>query len=391
MTTPKSTKPSFGSFVAPEAAKVEVIDRARYAGLPPKQAADLIMEDFHAKRILEPSTKRNKTVVLCKILRDLAQRGLDMATVDTKSITEYRAFLRAQIQSEILSENYCHNLSKDWNSVQNLLMGQGDQRPGTDGCLKMKVFRQTAKQGDHLTIEDMEAMLSHLPELGMQNAHYRNAVGLFLEVAMSSAGRWDSIGSPKTTFQQVDFHRGIINFPKVKNKESHEALVTDRALRAIAEQRAFLIKAGTWQGEDKTPLLMGPRGAVVTYKTVNEGLHKLAELAGLRKRVTTHVPRKSVGTHMARDNPRLAREQLGITAKIFEKHYNQPTIDDRMARRDLLPGVNVSKSPAERIGSLYIDLKRGKISQQEFDDELRRGLLSEAVKPPTKDNDLGYG
>lgn len=61
--------------------------------------------------------------------------------------------------------------------------------------------------------------------------------------------------------------------------------------------------------------------------------------SGIKKKVTTHVPRKGAGTHMAKENPRLAREQLGITQKVFEKHYNQPTVGDRIEHRDLVLGA----------------------------------------------------
>lgn len=391
MEAPKSAeKPRFGSFVAPTAAKIEVMDRARYGGLEPQAAAELLIADYHAKKILEASTRRNKTVVCRKILTDLKEQGFDLATATPDAMADYRAYLRQLVDGGHIAENYAYNLVKDWNALINLLFGEKDIKPGQG--LKMKGFRQTAKEGDHLTIEEMEAMIAMLPELRLQNAHYINAVHTYLEVAMSSAGRWDSIGAPATTFSCINWAKGLIRFPKVKNKEQHEALLTERALRRLREQREFLIKGKTWLGEDQTPIMMGPRGAVVTYKTVNEALHKLAELAHLRKRVTTHVPRKSVGTHMAKENPRLAREQLGITQKVFEKHYNQPSLEDRMDRRDLLPGASAAtKSPAERIGALYLDLTHGKISQQEFDQELSRGLLAEATRPKPKDQDAAYG
>jgi hypothetical protein len=34
----------------------------------------------------------------------------------------------------------------------------------------------------------------------------------------------------------------------------------------------------------------------------------------------------------------LAREQLGITDKVFQKHYNQPALEDRLQHHDLLMG-----------------------------------------------------
>lgn len=45
-----------------------------------------------------------------------------------------------------------------------------------------------------------------------------------------------------------------------------------------------------------------------------------------------------MGTLIARETPKYAWEQLGITAKIFEAHYHQPSLQDRMDQRDLLLG-----------------------------------------------------
>ena len=52
----------------------------------------------------------------------------------------------------------------------------------------------------------------------------------------------------------------------------------------------------------------------------------------------TRVIRKSVRTIIAKQNPRFARDQLGISNRVFEEHYNQPTIEDRLERGEILPG-----------------------------------------------------
>lgn len=71
---------------------------------------------------------------------------------------------------------------------------------------------------------------------------------------------------------------------------------------------------------------------------MNESLKAAAVAAGVHKPVSTHVVRKSVGTLMGRDNPKLAQLQLGISEAVFNAHYNQPLLEDRLARRDLVPG-----------------------------------------------------
>ncbi|HUR24993.1 MAG TPA: tyrosine-type recombinase/integrase [Candidatus Thermoplasmatota archaeon] len=377
----------FGDFVAPPAALVEIMDRRRYGGREPEDAARMLIEDYHAKRPLRPSTRRQKEVEFRKILRELGQKNVDMATVTTAVLTEYRAYLQSLVTTEEIDEDYAYNLVKDWNAMVNLLFGEKDNKPGTG--LKMKGFRQTPKEVDHLDIEDIEAMIRVLPRRRFLDETYRGAMHTYLELSMASAGRWSSIGAAECTFADIDWVQGTIEFQVVKNRPKHKAVLTERALRRLRDWRGELIRARRWKGE-KTPIMTASRG-VVTYGLVNPALHDLATLAGIRKNVTTHVTRKSVGTHMGKENPRLAREQLGITDKVFQRHYNQPTVKDRIDRRDLLIGAEGSAKTAEaRIGALFLQMRKGVISQQEFDREVSRGLLSEATKPQPKSDDSSY-
>lgn len=390
MVPEQSERPSFATFVAPEAAHIEVLDRQRFAGLTPAAAAAKLAADYHAKKTLEPSTRNNKETVYRRILTDLARRSLDMASVTPKAMVDYRAYLKSLVEKGHMQEGYAYSITKEWASLVNTLFG-GLQTKPREG-LKMTPFRQIPKVVDHLEMEDLDAMIAKLPERRFQNEHYRQTVHTFLEVAMATAGRWDSIGAPETTFACIDWSQGTIKFPVVKNKTNHTALLTERALEHLRKWRTFLKDAGAWKGDEGTPIMMGPRGETVSYPTVNDALHDLAALAGINKVVTTHVPRKTVGTHVAKENPKMAQLQLGITQKVFERNYNQPTLKDRMDRRDLLPGAQPgSRRVAERIGALYLQKQRGLISDQEFDREVHRGLIAEATMPQPKQNDAAYG
>ena len=385
MASPKQRepKPSFAAFVAPEAALVQVIDRAKFASLTPHDAAVAVLEDYKARtrRGFTESTRKNKTVVIRKILTDLKARGFDLASVTPVAMQEYRAYLKALIDTGHMDENYGHRLVTDWNALANLLFGDDDKPIGTGLC--MKTFHQSAREVDHLSIEDIEAMLAVLTQRHFVQPLYREAIHTYLELGISSAGRFSSIGDIECTFDDVDWDAGTIKFRTVKNREQHVAVLTERCLERLRQWRRILMDHRHWDGP-ATPIMRCERG-VITYQTVNQALKDLAELAGIKKRVTTHVLRKSVGTHMGKQNPRLAREQLGITAKVFDLHYNQPTVQDRVERRDLLIGATASsKNAEERIGSLFLRLRRGDISQQEFDREVNRGLLAEATQARPK-------
>jgi site-specific recombinase XerD len=380
---PDSARPTFAEFVPVPAALVEVVDRAKYAGLSPHDTAVAVLEDYKARtrRGFAESTRKNKTIVLRKVFTDLKQRGYDLATVTPRAMQEYRAYLKALVDGGHLDADYCHRIVTDLNATVNLLFGEADVPIGEGLCIK--TFPQTPRVVDHLDIDDIEAMLLVLPERHFVQPLYREAMHTYLELGISSAGRFSSIGAVDCTFADIDWVAGTIRFRTVKNVQQHTAVLTERCLERIRAWRRILIDGGYWKGEN-TPIMTAERG-VISYATVNEALKDLAELAGLKKKVTTHVLRKSVGNHMGKQNPRLAREQLGITEKVFQAHYNQPTVADRVERRDLLIGAAVtSKNNEERIGALFLRLRRGDISQQEFDREVNRGLVAEATQGRAK-------
>lgn len=75
---------------------------------------------------------------------------------------------------------------------------------------------------------------------------------------------------------------------------------------------------------------------------------------------------------MARQNARYAREQLGITPKVFEAHYNQPTVENHLERRDLVPVVGTQPGPDAIVGNAFMDLHALRISLAEFQDIVER-------------------
>ena len=388
LVSPTKSKSAFADFTPPEAALAKTMDRNRYAGLSPSEAATKLMEDYAAMRRLEASTRKEKEAVYKRILTDLAAKGKDLSNVDQPTLASYRAFIQQQVEKGEMAQNYAFNLMKDWNAMVTLLFGE-TSRPGEG--LKVKGFGRQAKEVQHLDMEEIEAMMRAVPLVRYQNEAYRHLVAIYLELACASAARWDSIGSPLTTFACVDYVAGTITFHEVKNKERHEAVLTKRCLEALKRHEAYMRKSPQWKGLE-TPILMGPRGITVSYQWMLRSLHTLAGLAGIRKPVTTHLFRKSVGTHMAKENPRLAREQLGITAKVFEAHYNQPTIKDRLDRRDLLMGAEGRSTADEaRIGALYLQMRRGVISQQELEREVSKILALEAATPRRRDFDPSFG
>lgn len=137
----------------------------------------------------------------------------------------------------------------------------------------------------------------------------------------------------------------------MKNVDEHTAILTERALERLRRRVEYLQQQPYWKG-DATALLAGKTGRPITPQAINRMLKDCLVAAGIKKHIATHALRKNVGTHIAKKNPRFAHEQLGITAKIFEAHYNQPALEDRLESRDILPGAVTAapRTPDEMVG-----------------------------------------
>jgi integrase len=233
----------------------------------------------------------------------------------------------------------------------------------------MRGFRQTPKDIERLTDGDLEAMLQAARAKRFQSDHYRGIFTAYLEVAIATGARVGSILSAR--FADVDWEGGTITFPHVKNKEEHTALLTPRALVALRKWLHFIEISPFWKGR-QTPIFVGPKGKVLSIQTIDRQLRAVAVHAGVRKKVSTHRLRKSVGTAIAQVDPDFAARQLGVSFKILQRHYNMPSMEDLMAKRELLPGAKgfVPRSPEEIAGWATLEHIQGRMT----DDELREHL-----------------
>lgn len=251
-------------------------------------------------------------------------------------------------------------------------------------------FKQTPKQVEILDVEDFDAMIREIPNRRWMGDLNRGAVETYVELSMATAGRSKSILSPMATFGDIDWQQGTFTFRDVKNLDTGEFLqvvLTERVMNRLRTWESEIRRSGKWGGPE-TPIMTAERG-ILTYQSLLKALKDLASLARLRKRVATHVIRKSTGTHMARKDPKLAREQLGITQEVFDRHYDQPRLKDRLEQRDIIPG-STPTTPAGmegRIGQLTMQLRQGKISQAEWEHELSRLELQDATRPASKAHD----
>lgn len=377
-------RPQFETFTAP-LVPAPPAGRSDFAGLTPKAATARLIATY-AQRELSFYTVRQKKVILTHVLNQLAKRNIDLATVETGDLALYRAYLADLVERKAISRNYAAHQVIQWNATMRAVFSE-TARPG-EGLI-MRGFKQTPRLIEHLTQHDFAALLDAVSLRRWQNRYYAELMRTYLEVAWCAAARIGSIIHAKLTVGDIDLDRGVMHLRRVKNRAQHDVVLSMRAVHRLSWWIAYLEHSPHWKGRD-TPLFMGPRGDVVSHQLVNRSLHELAARAGLNKNVTSHVFRKSAGTLMALVNPKLAQEQLGITENVFNRHYNQPLLEDRLAHREILPGVTTAHpSPEEGVGHAYLRFQRGDITKLQLDQAVLMAGLA-AVDPKRKLVDAAY-
>ena len=164
----------------------------------------------------------------------------------------------------------------------------------------------------------------------------RPAFRTYLETAWSTGARIGSLLG--VAAGDINWANRTLRLRHMKTKDGHTAILSTRATTQLQNWIDCLSQSPPWIGLG-TRLLVTPNGRPLTGQWINWQLKRCAARAGITKRVSTHVIRKSVGTIMARNNPKLAQLQLGITSYVFNTHYKQPLLEDRLKRRDLLPAT----------------------------------------------------
>lgn len=352
-----------------------------------KQAASTVakaMADAHAQRVALRGVTRDQKEMVCRlVLEAIAAKGHDIATVDAATMSAYREWLRARVEAGDISESYAGHIAIQWNATVRCVFGDEASKD-----LRFRGFKQHERKIVRRSPEEMAQLIAAAHQIRYRTRDDKEAFLAYLEIAWPTAGRAGSLLVEELTFAEVDWQKGTLWFDHVKNKPEHETVLSERAVAKLRERRAYCMTRPWWKGE-QTPIVAGHSGRPLTLKTINDRLKRAATRAGFLDSVTSHVIRKSSGTIMARQNPRYAREQLGITAKVFEKHYNQPTIEDRLERRDLVP--TVAEGPDAVIGRAFMDLQAQRITQAQFQDVLERAnRMRIAPQPVRSDENKGY-
>lgn len=375
----RSTPAKFSEFQPKLPASAPALDRLTFAGLSPEEAADRVVA-FHASRTpMRPVTQEHRKVIYRRVLRDLQTKGLDLATVTSSEMQVYREYLRHLVEQKALTENYAASIVSKWNAAMRACFAEKG-RPG-EGLL-MRGFRERPRVVEHLTEEEMASLLSAARLRRFKSEHHREAFVTYLEVSFCAGARLGSLLDHKARVGDIDWDNMTLHLRHMKNVQAHDVVLSPRAAERLRKWVDHLRTLTIWQGAD-TPLFIGPDGVALTHHFVNPALKSTAALAGIRKKVTSHVLRKSVGTLIANQNPKMAMQQLGISQRVFERHYNLPLLKDRLERRDLLPGPRWNpRTPEQLLAAAHADLIAGRIGKAQYDAILAQAEAQKRLPSP---------
>lgn len=386
----KSLRPTFDKWrpsTGPNPAN-QPVDRAGFAGLEPRAAARRLVEVFRERHEgIAASTGAKRTQQLTAVLTEFARVGKDLSSLTPSDVTAFRAYLKGLVDGGDLSQNTAAVWVDVWNVTVRVVFREAGK--AGEGLL-MKTMPKVAKAIDHLTQAELDAMVQTIPRTRFESDHNRSAFRAWIEIQWCAGPRVGSLMKGAAEIRDVDWARQVIRLRKVKNRRHHEIVLTPRAMVALSSHVELLRQSAAWHG-DGTPLFCDAKGNPLSDDFANEGLKRVAIAAGIRKSVTTHAIRKAAGTLIAKHNPRLAQEQLGITERVFNRHYNQPTLQDRIDRRDILPGGEwTPTSPEEIAGAALLDLLAGRSSKDEFDAHVAKARALAGLDNPRRYPPPGY-
>ncbi|MES2155581.1 MAG: tyrosine-type recombinase/integrase [bacterium] len=326
---PAQVQPTgFGAFVPPPKPVHDPSERAAYAGLSPDVAAESLAKTMAERRSIRAVTLRQKTIILRAILKDLAQRGLDLATLTPPDVALYREYLKDRVTRGDLATSSASHRAKVHNSTMRLVFD--------DETLTMRGFAEHPRLVDHLTEAQFSMLLTVIHDYPAFNDHDVLLMIAYLHLEWSIGARIGSLAPGRLEVGDFDFEVGVVHLRYMKNKASHTAILSDTAVREAKEWIDTIKGDPAWKG-DATPFFIHSDGSLVQPAWFNKHLKALGKLAGIQQKLTTHVLRKSVGTILAKVNPKFAEQQLGTSSRVFHEHSNQMSLQDRQDLRHLLP------------------------------------------------------
>ena len=167
-------------------------------------------------------------------------------------------------------------------------------------------------------------------------------LGVILEILYDTAIRRSELAGIK--INNLDLHAGFIHVHG-KGDKDRVVPVSDRVSRLI-ENYIVMVRPGYIQGKDTGHLVLNRWGEQMDPNAIWAVVKRCADLAGIRKNVSTHTFRHTCATHMLKNGApvRHIQEMLGHESLESTQVYTRVTIND-------LKEIHAKYHPGEKKGN----------------------------------------
>jgi len=294
-----------------------------------------------------------------KVQRFFKITGVELKDV-TKEIREaHRAYLIEQMRKGKLKKNYVSTILVDLNVFFCRFLGREDLRIPSLGREEISFERLTRKDIDSM-IEAVEQRKDI--DKKTKALHRIIIVTLWNELPRISEFCNLKLGDIDEISRKVRFHSR-----KRERAPAHlrHPFATKEFLREWNRYKQYR-DSEEWNPEAPAIVQVDHGGMPVSILFVRRMLKEYAARAGIKKRVTPHIVRKSGGTELSMKNPKLGQIQLGHKSiRTTLTNYTGPNEEDKMQIDEILtPERKVTVE--EIIEQLTKHFVRGELPEEEY-------------------------
>jgi len=321
---------------------------------------DELLQEFQKwMRYKRNYTERTIKAKTKKVRKFFDETGTKLSDVTIEIREAYKAYLIEQIRKGVYKKNYVSSILTDLNVFFCNFLGRED--------LRVPSIEKEEIAFERLTREDIDAMLAAVEKrtdinIRKKALHKAIIITLWDELPRVSELCSLKLGAVKELSRKVMFHS-----KKRENVPLHlrHPFATQEFLKAWNEYKRYR-DSNDWSEDAPAFVQVNKNGKAISVDFVRRLLKEYAALAGINKRVSPHIIRKSGGTELSMSNPKLGQIQLGHkNIKTTLTNYTGPNIKDKQnIDRILNPRREIDPEEiAEELSKHYI---RGELPEEEY-------------------------
>ena len=250
--------------------------------------------------------------------------GVELKDVDKEVRKAHRAYLIEQMRKGKLKKNYVSTILVDLNVFFCHFLGRKDLRIPSIGREEISFER--------LTRDDIDAMIDAVDERKDIKKKEKVLHKMILVTLWNELPRISEFCSLK--LRDIDEVSRKVRFSSRKRDRAPAHLrhpfATKEFLKAWNEYKKYR-DSDDWSPEAPAIVQVDHGGMPVSILFVRRMLKGYAARAGIDKRITPHIVRKSGGTELSMENPKLGQMQLGHKSiRTTLTNYTGPNEEDKM-------------------------------------------------------------